>query len=47
MVATTISVIDKDTVIGLKECFVLPNLYANNNIVGLPIEASNSLQTLA
>ena len=41
-----ISVIDKDRVIDLKE-LCLSKLYAINNIVGLPIETLNSLQTIA
>ena len=43
IVATTISVIDKNKVIDLKELF-LSNLDAINNIVGLPVETLNSLQ---
>ena len=46
IVAYTISVIDKDRVIYLKEV-CLSNLYAVNNIVGLPIDTLNSLQQLA
>ena len=46
IVANTISVIDKDKVIDLKELF-LSKLDAINNIVGLPVETLNSLQKLA
>ena len=46
LVANTISVIDKDKVIDLKE-LSLSKLAAINNIVGLPIETLNSLQKLA
>ena len=46
IVANTISVIDKDKVIDLKE-LLLSKLDAINNIVSLPIEALNSLQQLA
>jgi ribonuclease PH len=46
IVATSISVIDKNKVIDLKELF-LSKLDAVNNIVGLPIETLNSLQKLA
>jgi hypothetical protein len=44
-VANSISVIDKHKVIDLKE-FCLSKLDAINEIVGLPIETFNSLQTL-
>ena len=46
LVANTISVIDKDKVIDLKE-LCLSNLDAINNIVGLPVAALDSLQKLA
>jgi hypothetical protein len=46
IVANTISVIDKNKVIDLKELF-LSKLDAINTIVGLPIETLNSLQKLA
>ena len=46
IVANTISVIDKNKVIDLKELF-LSKLDAINNIVGLPVETLNSLQKLA
>ena len=46
IVATSISVIDKDKVVDTtQKC--LSTLGAINNIVGLPIETLNSLQTLA
>ena len=46
IVANTISVIDKQKVIYLKE-WLLSNLDAVEHIVGLPIETLNSLQQLA
>jgi hypothetical protein len=46
IVANSISVIDKNKVIALKELF-LSKLDAINSIVGLPIETLNSLQKLA
>jgi hypothetical protein len=45
IVANSISVIDKNKVIDLKELF-LSKLDAINNIVGLPVETLNSLQKL-
>jgi hypothetical protein len=45
IVANTISVIDGNKVIDLKELF-LSKLDAINNIVGLPVETLNSLQKL-
>ena len=46
IIANSISVIDKDKVIDLKELF-LSNLDAINNIVGLPVATLDSLQKLA
>ena len=46
IIANSISVIDKDKVIDLKELF-LSNLDAINNIVGLPVATLYSLQKLA
>jgi ribonuclease PH len=46
IVANSISVIEKNKVIDLKELF-LSELDAVNNIVGLPVETLNSLQKLA
>ena len=46
ILANSISVIDKDKVIDLKELF-LSNLDAINNIVGLPVATLDSLQKLA
>ena len=46
IVANTISVVDKDKVIDLKELF-LSKLDAITSIVGLPVETLNSLQKLA
>ena len=42
LVANSISVIDKDKVIDLKELF-LSKLYAITNIVGLPVATLDSL----
>ena len=46
IVANSISVIDKDKVIDLKELF-LTKIDAISGIVGLPVETLNSLQQLA
>ena len=46
IVASSISVIDKDKVVDLKELVFLSKLDAINNVVGLPIETLNSLQTI-
>jgi hypothetical protein len=46
IIATTISVIDWNKVTDLKE-LCLSNLYDSNNIVGLPVEAFNSLQHIS
>ena len=46
IVANSISVIDKDKVIDLKELF-LTKIDAISGIVGLPVETLNSLQKLA
>ena len=46
IVANSISVIEKDKVINLKELF-LSKLDAITGIVGLPVETLNSLQQLA